>query len=83
MREINNRFVGDKWFISCDFNVVKKDGERNGTNVCINMLELNDFNEFIDYCDLIDVLAFGNKFTWFNNEGSSMSRLDRSYFRII
>lgn len=70
LREIKDRFAGDRWCIAGDFNAVKKDGERKGTNFCANRLELFEFNDFIDSCNLIDVSVCGNKFTWFNNEGS-------------
>lgn len=38
---------------------------------------MNEFNDFIDFMEVIDVPLIGSMFIWENNEGSSISRLNR------
>jgi hypothetical protein len=39
-------------------------------------VERAEFGNFIDAIEVIDIPMAGKKFTWFNSEGTVMSRLD-------
>nr|GEV57881.1 cytochrome P450 [Tanacetum cinerariifolium] len=58
-----------------DFNEVRSDNERLGTNFCIRGAKL--FNEFIEKSELIDLPMGGRKFTLMNKYGSKLSKIDR------
>jgi exonuclease III len=40
-------------------------------------VERTGFSDFIEAMEVIDIPMSGKKFTWFNSEGTVMSRLDR------
>lgn len=46
-------------------------------NIEITKTYMNEFNEFINYMEMVYVLSIGNKFTWSNKKGSTKSRPDR------
>ncbi|GJY42770.1 RNA-directed DNA polymerase, eukaryota [Tanacetum coccineum] len=58
-----------------DFNEVKSDNERLGTNFCIRGAKL--FNEFIEKSKLIDLPMGGRKFTRMNKYDTKLSKIDR------
>jgi exonuclease III len=65
------------WCLGGDFNAVTTAGERRGSNGTCSQVERAEFGNFIDAIEVIDIPMAGKKFTWFNSEGTVMSRLDR------
>lgn len=48
-----------------------------GCSAQSNSVVMRKYCDFIDDMELIDLPVVGNKFTWFNFAGSSMSSLDQ------
>ena len=65
----------DKCMIFGDFNAVRNDTERHGTQFC--PIIASDFNEFIYEAGLVDIPMGGRRCTRVNSSGAKMSRLDR------
>ncbi|GJU80207.1 RNA-directed DNA polymerase, eukaryota [Tanacetum coccineum] len=69
----------DQWdgesVILGDFNDVKSEQERFGTN--FNASSANAFNQFISTAGLVDLPLEGYSFTWAHKLASKMSKLDR------
>ncbi|GAU27464.1 hypothetical protein TSUD_161500 [Trifolium subterraneum] len=36
-----------------------------------------EFSHFVDLMEVVDIPVSGKQFTWFSNDGTAMSRLDR------
>ncbi|PNX75860.1 cysteine-rich receptor-like protein kinase, partial [Trifolium pratense] len=68
--------VGE-WCLGGDFNAISKVGERSGRGSAGSQSERREFAAFMEYLEVIDIPVLGKKFTWFNSDGSAMSRLDR------
>ncbi|XP_058776652.1 uncharacterized protein LOC131650972 [Vicia villosa] len=66
-----------EWCIGGDFNAIKRRSERKGLRAQYSSTKMSEFAEFIGEMELLDLPGFGNKYTWFNSAGDSMSRLDR------
>lgn len=66
-----------EWCLGGDFNSILKVGERRGRGGAVNSKERIEFSQFCEAMDIIDIPVMGKKFTWFNSDGTSMSRLDR------
>ncbi|GKV01589.1 hypothetical protein SLEP1_g14135 [Rubroshorea leprosula] len=67
--------IGGNWCLMGDFNAVRNQQERKGgMSIRRKMLE---FDEFINECGLVDLPLIRRKFTWYQPNGASMSRLDR------
>ncbi|GJS68260.1 RNA-directed DNA polymerase, eukaryota [Tanacetum coccineum] len=64
-----------EYIIFGDFNVVRYQNERSGTMFCHQSAD--DFNNFIDLNDLVDVHMGGRKFTRIGEHGRKMAKLDR------
>ncbi|XP_058759850.1 uncharacterized protein LOC131633146 [Vicia villosa] len=60
-----------------DFNSVSSSEERVGISKRNNIKEMEKFKNFIEDMEVVDVPTIGSKFTWFNSNGKTMSRLDR------
>lgn len=72
-------FGDDLWCIVRDVNIVSFSSERKkATNVDSEVCrgKIRDFNQFIEYLNLIELLLLGSKFTWFRPNGSALSFLD-------
>ncbi|GKV34650.1 hypothetical protein SLEP1_g43008 [Rubroshorea leprosula] len=67
--------IGGNWCLMGDFNAVRNEQERKG-GMSIRR-EMPEFDDFIHECGLIDLPLIGRKFTWYQPNGASMSRLDR------
>ncbi|GKV50269.1 hypothetical protein SLEP1_g56981 [Rubroshorea leprosula] len=67
--------IGGNWCLMGDFNAVRNEQERKG-GMSIRR-EMPEFDEFINECGLVDLPLIGRKFTWYQSNGASMSRLDR------
>jgi exonuclease III len=72
----NNNEPGE-WCIGGDFNSIMKSGERRGSSNAGSQAERAEFAQFSEVMEIIDIPVMGKKFTWFNSDGSVMSRLDR------
>ncbi|GAU49526.1 hypothetical protein TSUD_377390 [Trifolium subterraneum] len=55
----------------------EESGERRGCRGSVCLSERSEFSLFIEAMEVIDIPILGKKFTWFNSDGSTMSRLDR------
>ena len=64
----------DPWCIGGDFNAVRNISERRGCSV--RSICMENFENFIEKADLVDLPMSGRRFTWSNPQGN-MSRLDR------
>ncbi|MCH79401.1 cysteine-rich receptor-like protein kinase [Trifolium medium] len=73
-----HEFGSGKWCVVGDFNAVVASEERRGVVVepYVNM-EMIGFWGFIEALDCIDLPLLGRRFTWYNSNGRSMSRIDR------
>jgi len=60
-----------------DFNAVRRSEERRSARGGGVSLDINSFNLFIEDNGLIDFSLSGRSFTWFKEDGKSMSRIDR------
>lgn len=58
-----------------DFNSVRDALEK--VRIFFDHTSTRYFNDFITKADLIELPTNGRKFTWSNNEGSKLSKLDR------
>ncbi|KAI0498287.1 hypothetical protein KFK09_021528 [Dendrobium nobile] len=65
------------WLVGGDFNTIINPSERVG-GLHPNYHSMDDFNDMIMNCNLIDIGFTGNKFTW--NRGHIWQRLDRVLF---
>ncbi|CAJ2635642.1 unnamed protein product [Trifolium pratense] len=72
----SNNAIGD-WVLEGDFNAISKSGERRGNSGSRSLSERSEFSLFMEATEVIDIPVLGKKFTWFNSDGSAMSRLDR------
>ncbi|XP_074283367.1 uncharacterized protein LOC141607916 [Silene latifolia] len=71
--------VNGPWLICGDFNTVIKPCERLGGQSTEE--EMNDFQDCLDHCSVVDMPATGSHFTWNNKHDASSrvySRLDRA-----
>ncbi|XP_058732795.1 uncharacterized protein LOC131604368 [Vicia villosa] len=67
----------EEWCVVGDFNEVLRKEERIGEGGQRNWTGMEDFRNFVEIMELIDVNCVGGKFTWFKDNGKAMSRLDR------
>lgn len=70
-------FGGTTWCVAGDFNAITVCSERRGVSAQFVRRECVEFNNFILEMNIVDVPVMGKKFTWFNADGSALSRLDR------
>ncbi|GLU01659.1 hypothetical protein SLE2022_189580 [Rubroshorea leprosula] len=63
------------WCIAGDFNAVRNEEEKKGSRGVT--IEMREFNNFIQESELVDIPLVGRKFTWYQSNGNSMSRIDR------
>ncbi|XP_050909647.1 uncharacterized protein LOC127123473 [Lathyrus oleraceus] len=80
LEKLKNSFGFGWWSVGGDFNTIREKVERVGRNIkirAINMNEFHEFNELIDYMELVDIPSIENVFTWSNKKGSARRSLDR------
>ncbi|WJX32289.1 hypothetical protein P8452_20632 [Trifolium repens] len=66
------------WCIVGDFNSVSNINERRGVGSGSGVgREIQEFGAFLRQLDMVDMPLLGRQFTWFHNNGCTMSRLDR------
>ncbi|KAK2403455.1 hypothetical protein QL285_052889 [Trifolium repens] len=73
-------FGGGAWCVLGDFNAVRRREDRRGTSLSTplsSLVEMREFDAFIDNPELEDLAPVGGNFTWFHPNGVAMSRLDR------
>ena len=66
------------WCVLGDFNCIRNPTERFGK--CERLYgdnSMQEFNEWIDDLEVLEVPSMGRQFTWFRPNGESRSRLDR------
>lgn len=71
------RHSTDAWCVLGDSNVVRSCKERRSRSTINGNENFTPFNNFIDGYYLIDLPLSGRNFTWYHEDGLSMSRLDR------
>lgn len=74
---LKGRILNEEWCLKGDFNSISSSNERKGRDVRGRKCEINGFKEFILNMNLIDVSSLGKRFTWFNGDGTTISRLDK------
>ncbi|KAL8458477.1 hypothetical protein ACS0TY_036118 [Phlomoides rotata] len=62
-----------------DFNTVRKASERKGRSLSTPPLECSKFEDFISVCGLEELKLVGRKYTWYRDDGSAMSWIDRVF----
>jgi hypothetical protein len=75
-------FGGDAWCVLGDFNAILHRDERrwlNQSSPSNLTTEIVEFSDFVTKMELLDLPVLGRKFTWFHSNGTSMSRIDRSF----
>nr|GEY90826.1 RNA-directed DNA polymerase, eukaryota [Tanacetum cinerariifolium] len=65
----------DVWCLFRDFNEVRSADDRKNTT--FNTKEADEFNEFINRAQLIDISMGGRRFTRVSDDGKKFSKLDR------
>ncbi|XP_028119190.1 uncharacterized protein LOC114316706 [Camellia sinensis] len=66
------------WCLGGDFNEIRQIGERKGCSRRDRGME--DFNEFIDKCEVSELPLLGRRFTWCNSSlGEKWSKIDRIF----
>lgn len=58
-----------------DFNVVRSESEKKGS--LFYKAKAEDFNNFINHANLLDLSLGCKKFTWIGQGGAKLSKLDR------
>ncbi|KAF1894928.1 hypothetical protein Lal_00022422 [Lupinus albus] len=76
-RQINSS--DSLWCYAGDFNSIKSSDERQGSESHGRLMEISEFNGFINNLHLLDLPLAGRRFTWVKG-GHTMSRLDRFLF---
>lgn len=66
-----------EWCVNGDFNAVIFREECKGRSNRFKVGDMQEFNQFIENMELIDVPPIGKKFTWFCSDDIAMSRLDK------
>ncbi|XP_058786284.1 uncharacterized protein LOC131660936 [Vicia villosa] len=64
---------GEEWCVGGDFNTVMYKEERIGIGTGSFSRDSNDFCNFVETMELIDLLSVEGRFTWFSGNGRSMS----------
>ncbi|KAL8472644.1 hypothetical protein ACS0TY_029740 [Phlomoides rotata] len=78
--EWNNIYPLYEDYILCfagDFNTVRTSCERKGRGMATSFQECDKFNDFISTCGLEELSLRGRKYTWYKEDDSAMSRIDR------
>lgn len=67
----------DEWCIGGDFNSVLNKDERIGRSSSSSYMDCENFQNFVEEMEIIDLLFMGGRYTWFSENGLAMGRLDR------
>ncbi|KAL8491897.1 hypothetical protein ACS0TY_023481 [Phlomoides rotata] len=71
------RMQAEAWSVCGDFNTVTNQSERKGSNRLASDKKCRQFCKFIENSDLIDLPLLRRKFTWYKDNGTCCSRIDR------
>lgn len=77
---VSLNLTNEKWIVVGDFNIIWNDSERHGGCPRL-MLAMQEFNDCIDTCGLLEFPTFGSWFSWCNKHGGqahSWMRLDHT-----
>lgn len=66
----------ERWCICGDFNTIRREEERRGSDSGDRKKEMMEFNDLINQLRLVDLPLERRKFTWYRDNGKSCSRLD-------
>lgn len=72
------------WYVLGDFNIIRQDNERKGGRSRL-AVALEEFNEWVDYCGLMDMQFSGQSLSWCNGHTSmarSWAHLDCIFFNM-
>jgi len=75
LRSVNSSII----CVIDDFNSIRVVSKRKGIgNVSVNNCDIVRFKEFIEKCDLKDILSMERKYIWYKANRTVRSRLDRA-----
>ncbi|KAL8477710.1 hypothetical protein ACS0TY_029852 [Phlomoides rotata] len=60
-----------------DFNSIREPSERSGKRQISDPTDMNNFDDFINLSNLMEIKLFGKKFTWYRPDGTCKTKLDR------
>jgi len=71
--------VCKQWCVLGDINVMRKSSEKKGLNFrgSTATREVQGFNSFIKSAELLDVPLIGGRYTWYKDNDTTKSRIDR------
>ena len=78
VRQLKQSSQEGLWCVLGDFNCIRHPSERIGK--CERLYgdnSIQEFNEWIDDLEVLEVPSLGRQFTWFRPNGESRSRLDK------
>jgi len=76
--EVRTNHSNRVWCVVGDFNAIRRKEERKSfVFVSYYNREINEFNNFIERLELLDIPMVGRKFTWYKPNGFVKSRIDR------
>ncbi|KAL8554365.1 hypothetical protein ACS0TY_002515 [Phlomoides rotata] len=67
----------DLWYVCGDFNTVTNQSERKGDNRLVSDKRSRNFCKFIANLELVDLPLLRRKYTWYKDNGTCCSRIDR------
>ncbi|CAI9115566.1 OLC1v1016491C1 [Oldenlandia corymbosa var. corymbosa] len=78
LTQFRNQHLGDPWMMGSDFNVIHNLDEYSG-NSQPDQAAIEDFNQWINFCDLTEIQTIGSDYTWVGNRqnGWVLKKLDR------
>lgn len=66
-----------------DFNCVRNKHERQRRGITWNIIDMENFNNFIEGNNLVELNLSGRAFTWYRPNGTCKSRLDRMFVNVV
>lgn len=77
LRKVKNSFGPGLWCLVGDYNSVCNSLEMRGVGRNLATQEVTEFRRFVEGMNVIDLPLLGRRFTWYIEDGMTMSRLDR------
>lgn len=79
MRQLKQASQVRLWCVLGDFNCIRNPNERSGkTDRLLGDNSMQEFNEWIEDMEVLEVPTVGRQYTWFRPNDESKSRLDRA-----
>ncbi|CAL5189890.1 unnamed protein product [Lathyrus oleraceus] len=75
--QLKRKILNEDWCLWGDFNTVSGKEGHIGIRVSYKGSEWEEFKDFIEDMELLDLPNIGGHFTWYNETWNAMSRLDR------